>query len=137
MTRPHPRAHAGRIRVLSEQHGYASAPSGTGAARAGPDHGGVAGEGGTLGLSDEAVLRTFMRNGRITALPAKRSRRLVLLDHIAQLFDVGVRYSEGEVNRILLGLHEDYAALRRYLVDEGFLSRDHGEYWRTGGSVDL
>ncbi|HUJ06319.1 MAG TPA: DUF2087 domain-containing protein [Streptosporangiaceae bacterium] len=90
-----------------------------------------------MGLSDEAVLRTFMRNGRITALPAKRSRRLVLLDHIAQLFDVGVRYSEGEVNRILLGLHEDYAALRRYLVDEGFLSRDHGEYWRTGGSVDL
>jgi len=90
-----------------------------------------------VALSEDVVLRTFMRNGRITTLPAKRSRRLVLLDHIAQLFDVGVRYSESEVNRILLGLHEDYAALRRYLVDEGFLSRDHGEYWRTGGSVDI
>jgi len=90
-----------------------------------------------VALSEDAVLRTFMPNGRITTLPAKRSRRLVLLDHIAQLFDVGVRYRETEVNRILLGLHEDYAALRRYLVDEGFLSRDHGEYWRTGGSVDL
>ena len=90
-----------------------------------------------MALSEDVVLRTFMRNGRITTLPAKRSRRLVLLDHIAQLFDVGVRYSESEVNRILLGLHEDYAALRRYLVDEGFLSRDHGEYWRTGGSVDI
>jgi hypothetical protein len=26
--------------------------------------------------------------------------------------------------------------LRRYLVDEGFLSRDAGIYWRTGGTVD-
>ena len=27
------------------------------------------------------------------------------------------------------------AALRRHLVDEEFLGRDHGEYWRTGGRV--
>jgi hypothetical protein len=27
--------------------------------------------------------------------------------------------------------------LRRHLVDEGFLDRDHGRYWRTGGRVDL
>ena len=26
-------------------------------------------------------------------------------------------------------------ALRRYLVDEGFLSREAGEYWRSGGST--
>lgn len=90
-----------------------------------------------MAVSEEAVLRIFMRDGRITALPAKRSRRLVLLDHVAQLFDVGVRYSESEVNRTLRDVHEDYAALRRYLVDEDFLSRDHGVYWRTGGSVDV
>lgn len=88
-------------------------------------------------VSQDAVVRTFIRDGRITALPAKRSRRIMLLDHIAQLFDIGVRYSEIEVNRILLSLHEDYASLRRYLVDEGFLGRDHGVYWRTGGSVDV
>ena len=85
---------------------------------------------------DDAVLGTFMRDGRIVTMPAKRSRRLVLLNHVAQLFEVGVRYEEGEVNLRLRNLHEDYAALRRYLVDEGFLDRDHGMYWRTGGSVD-
>ncbi len=84
----------------------------------------------------DAVLRNFIRDGRIVTVPARRSRRLVLLDHIAQLFDVGVRYQEGEVNRMLRNLHEDYAALRRYLVDEGFLSREHGVYWRSGGTVD-
>jgi hypothetical protein len=76
-----------------------------------------------------------MRDGMIVTMPAKRSRRLVLLDHVAGRFDVGVRYAESEVNFRLRALHEDYAALRRYLVDEGFLSREHGEYWRTGGSV--
>jgi hypothetical protein len=84
---------------------------------------------------DDVVLRNFVRDGRIVTFPAKRARRLVLLNHVAQLFDIGVRYQEGEVNLKLRNLHEDYAALRRYLVDEGFLSRDHGEYWRTGGSA--
>jgi hypothetical protein len=84
---------------------------------------------------EEAVLRSFMRDGRIVTFPARRSRRLILLNHVAQLFDIGVRYQEGEVNIRLRGLHEDYAALRRYLVDEGFLSRDHGEYWRSGGTA--
>ena len=35
-----------------------------------------------------------MRDGRIVTMPAKRSRRLVLLDHVAQMFEVGVRYKE-------------------------------------------
>lgn len=89
-----------------------------------------------MATPDDAVLRTFIRDGRIVTMPAKRSRRLVLLDHVAQLFEVGLRYEEGEVNRKLRSLHEDYAALRRYLVDEGFLGREHGMYWRTGGSAD-
>jgi hypothetical protein len=89
-----------------------------------------------LPISEEAVLSNFMRDGRIVTMPAKRSRRLVLLNYVAQMFDIGVRYSEGEVNRRLRNLHDDYAALRRYLVDEEFMSRQHGEYWRSGGSVN-
>jgi len=34
-------------------------------------------------------------------------------------------------------LSDDHAALRRYLVDEGFLSRQAGVYWRSGGTVDV
>jgi hypothetical protein len=39
------------------------------------------------------------------------------------------------VNLMLGKWHEDTAALRRYLVDEGFLDREAGEYWRSGGTV--
>src|SRR5205085_6798916 len=37
-------------------------------------------------------LRVFTRHGRIETMPAKRSRRLLLLDLIAQAFEPGVRY---------------------------------------------
>jgi hypothetical protein len=76
-----------------------------------------------------------MLDGRITTMPAKRSKRLVLLDHVARQFEVGVHYPEQEVNRILRAVFDDYVALRRYLIDEGFLDRDHGDYWRSGGTV--
>ena len=49
----------------------------------------------------------------------------------------GRRYDEKEVNVIVGRFFNDYAALRRYLVDEGFLDREGGVYWRAGGRVDL
>jgi hypothetical protein len=85
---------------------------------------------------DEArVLRTYLRAGRLTQIPTQRSKRLVVLDRLAQEFDVGHRYSERQVNGILRRFHADVASLRRYLVDEGLLDREAGEYWRAGGSV--
>ena len=85
---------------------------------------------------DEAlVLRTFFRDGRLTEIPAKESKRRIVLERIAIEFDPGVRYDEKAVNTIVGRFHNDHAALRRYLVDEGFLARERGEYWRTGGRV--
>ena len=62
-------------------------------------------------------------------------KRLVILDLLAQEFEPGRRYSEPMVNLMLGKWHADTAALRRYLVDEGFLDREAGEYWRSGGTV--
>jgi hypothetical protein len=81
------------------------------------------------------VLRRFVRNGRIVQIPVHRKSRLVVLDWLAQHFDPGQRYSERMVNLIIGRIHPDTAALRRYLVDEGFLDREQGEYWRSGGHV--
>jgi len=86
-------------------------------------------------VASDPRLRVFLGNGRIETIPAKRSRRLLLLDQIAQAFEPGVRYPERDVSLFLGGLHPDYAALRRYLVDEELLTRSEGLYWRTGGTV--
>jgi hypothetical protein len=81
-------------------------------------------------------LRAFIRDGRITAMPAKRTRRLLLLDQVAQAFEPGRRYPESAVDEILKPVFDDHCTLRRYLVDEAFLSRTaDGIYWRAGGTV--
>ena len=36
------------------------------------------------------------------------------------------------MNRIIGRRHPDFAALRRYLVDEELMQRRRGVYWRTG-----
>jgi hypothetical protein len=82
-------------------------------------------------------LRAYIRNGRITVLPAKRTRRLLLFDQVAQAFEPGRKYPEAAVDEILKAVFDDHCALRRYLVDEAFLSRTAaGVYWRAGGTVD-
>jgi hypothetical protein len=83
------------------------------------------------------VLRGFIKDGRLTAIPAVRSKRLIVLDYLAQDFEPGRRYRESEVNEKLARYHVDVATLRRYLVDDGFLMRDGGEYWRTGGTFEV
>lgn len=86
----------------------------------------------------DRVLRAFLdEHGRIVSMPAKHRKRLVVLDHVARAFTPGERYPEPEVNAMLRAFHPDYAMLRRYLVDNGFLGREHGFYWRTGGTVPL
>jgi hypothetical protein len=51
-----------------------------------------------------------------------------VLDHVARAFELGVRYPEHEINARLRAFHADYPALRRLLVDEGFLGRENGMY---------
>jgi DNA-binding HxlR family transcriptional regulator len=83
------------------------------------------------------VLARFMKRGRLTSIPGQLSKRTIVLDYLAQNFEPGRRYREKEVNEILARYHEDAAALRRYLVDEGFMEREAGIYWRSGGSFEI
>lgn len=86
--------------------------------------------------TSERIVRTFVVDGRLTSLPTQRSKRLVVLDLISQDFEPGLKYNEPEVNAIVGRWHDDHAALRRSLVDEAYLDREAGSYWRSGGSVD-
>jgi hypothetical protein len=65
------------------------------------------------------------------------SKRIVVLDWLANMFEPGQAYPESEVNERLSAVHADYAALRRYLVDDEFLHRRDGFYWRAGGTFEV
>jgi len=85
----------------------------------------------------ESVVRTFVRDGRLLRLPAQRSRRRTVLEHVVQTFEPGTRYTEKEVDAVLrdwcIGGPAGHVSLRRHLVDEGLLTREAGQYWRSGG----
>jgi predicted transcriptional regulator len=81
---------------------------------------------------DRKVLNDFLLpDGRLKDIPAQYKKVKVILRHLLQFFEVGVRYTEPEVNEIIGRLHEDTATLRRELVDSGMMAREHGEYWRV------
>lgn len=89
-------------------------------------------------MPDEHILRHFLTDdGRLHTIPSKRAKLLVVLDHVAQAFEPGRVYPEAEVDETLRRFHPDHAALRRYLVDDLFLTREDGRYWRSGGTVDV
>jgi hypothetical protein len=81
--------------------------------------------------SREMTLETFLPAGKLTAFPRKHSQMLVVLDEIVGKFEHDRQYPEREVNVILGEVNEDYATLRRLLVDYGYMSRGGGIYTRN------
>lgn len=79
----------------------------------------------------QILSRYFDENGHLGEFPSKEKKKLVVLRRLAENFAPGRRYTEPEVNRILGRIWDDYATLRRELVEYGFLdrTRDGAAYW--------
>jgi hypothetical protein len=67
----------------------------------------------------------------LVSLPSNHTKRLLVLEFLASKFLPGMTYTESEVNRTLVAFNGDTATLRRFLVDEAFLDRRDGRYWRV------
>ena len=80
------------------------------------------------------VLDAFFRDGRLVSIPARQGKRLFVLRELRErCFAEDREYPEKEVNMRLALVHPDVAALRRYLVDAGLLTRSNGIYRRAPG----
>ncbi|KJY38187.1 MULTISPECIES: DUF2087 domain-containing protein [unclassified Streptomyces] len=80
------------------------------------------------------VSSLFAPDGRLIAVPRRTVRREQLLDHLARtLFEPDRSYTEVEVNEALRSVHDDFPALRRYLVEGHRLTRakDGSSYRRA------
>jgi DNA-binding transcriptional ArsR family regulator len=82
---------------------------------------------------ERSVLSNFLDGERLKQVPVTFSKRLVVLQWLADKFEPGLRYPEADVNEIIKRHHPDYAWLRRELVDNGFMQREAGVYWRAEG----
>jgi DNA-binding HxlR family transcriptional regulator len=81
---------------------------------------------------DQQVLKEHTHNGKVTSLPNKLKKTVVVLRWVATLFEPGKVYTEPEVNAILKEVYAwDYVSLRRDLIAMGYLEREPGgaKYW--------
>lgn len=77
------------------------------------------------------TLRGFIsRDGTLKSIPTQQKKLMVILRYLAKDFKPGVKYPESQVNQILRRYHDDTAALRRYMADNGLIKREKGIYWR-------
>ncbi len=79
---------------------------------------------------EQKALKTFVKDGRITQIPSRHKKRLVILNWLVEKFEMGKQYSEAELSEALKAYHPDYAALRRYFIEEKLMAREKGIYWR-------
>ena len=84
-------------------------------------------------LSYEAkVIRAFIRDDRLVSIPARDKKRQVVLRYLLErCFPEDRVYPEKEVNQRLALVHRDVAALRRYLIESGLMTRASGDYRRV------
>ena len=80
------------------------------------------------------VLKAYLNaDGTLKQIPMDKKKLLVILTFVVDVFEYDATYTEKEVNTILRRFNPDTAALRRYLVDHGFMARegDGSKYWRV------
>jgi hypothetical protein len=87
-----------------------------------------------LDEKSKKILKAHLNaDGSIRLIPAQPAKLKVILDYLLPNFEMGVDYTEKQVNLILLHFNEDTAALRRELFEARMLDResDGSRYWRV------
>ena len=89
-------------------------------------------------MKEENISR-FMKNGKIMVLTKKQKNKMEIFVFIyAQLKRHSEMYTEKELNEKIKELYDDFATMRRYLVDYKFVIRDnYGKNYQLNPEVEL
>lgn len=79
----------------------------------------------------QKVIETFFKYGKLKSIPVQRKKRLIILKELVKAFEFKRSYTEREVNVIIADFHEDFATLRRELINEKLLIRENSIYQRV------
>lgn len=82
----------------------------------------------------DKIIKKYFPHGtdkKLKNFPPKEKLRLIIISQIIKNFNKDTIYNEKEVNQIISKSYQDYALIRRYLIEYGFLDRkpDGSQYW--------
>ena len=77
------------------------------------------------------VLDAFFEYGKLKSIPTQKKKERIVLEELVKAFEPDRRYTEREVNIILADFHDDFCTLRRDMIGEKLLAREHQVYWRV------
>ncbi len=79
----------------------------------------------------ENVIKNHIKNDKIVNIPRSEKKKIIILQYLVQKFERNKKYTEVEVNEVIKQMNEDFASLRRYLIQYGFMARENNGsiYW--------
>jgi predicted transcriptional regulator len=75
------------------------------------------------------VLKAFFKKNKLVKLPVQRKKKLIVLDEFIKKFKPGKKYSEQEINKMIIETYDDYCTVRRLLIEEKIMKREKQVYW--------
>lgn len=78
------------------------------------------------------TIERYFQYNRLQVFPRKLKNKRLILDYIIEDLEMGKQYTAFDINLMIQAYYEDYATLRRAMVDDGYLNRDKAGqvYWR-------
>jgi hypothetical protein len=80
---------------------------------------------------ERKVLRTFFDGPRLTAMPAQRKKKQMVLEEILRRIPRRKEYEERELSRYIEAIFEDFCTVRREWIMGGYMQRERGIYRLT------
>jgi hypothetical protein len=70
----------------------------------------------------------FAKDGTLKHLPAKRKKKLIVLEQLIKGLEPHRKYTEKEINDYIQKYHEDFATIRREFIMHHYMYRENGIY---------
>ncbi|MBK0348608.1 DUF2087 domain-containing protein [Aerococcaceae bacterium zg-ZJ1578] len=84
-------------------------------------------------------IEKYLKGGKLKVIPRKEKNKIEIFQFFAETLKKQPQetFTEKELNQIIAEIYDDYAIIRRYLVDYGFLVRDdYGKEYRLNEKTD-
>lgn len=75
------------------------------------------------------VIYNFFNNGRLIKYPSQKKKQAIVLEKISENLDPDKKYSEKELSIFLYEYYDDFATLRRGMVEHKIMNRENGFYY--------